>query len=113
MLLLIPYVIFSFVAVLLHINDFAFDSVQLTGKNGIFKLSPQLAYLLYYETEFKSSCFERVFSIFFIFFKKFFHTAFFTRTHARFYIFCMRFVKRKAGVEVLEKRGVVFFEKII
>jgi hypothetical protein len=43
----------------------ALKSVQLTGKNGFFKPLSQLAYLLYYETKFKSSCFARVFSNFF------------------------------------------------
>lgn len=65
MLLLIPCV-FSFVAYIL--SDVAFcalKSVQLTGKNGKFKRFPQLAYLLYYETKFKSSCFAPTFSIFF------------------------------------------------
>ena len=39
--------------------------VQLTGKNRFFKGFLKLAYLLYYETKFKSSCFERDFSTFF------------------------------------------------
>ena len=47
-------------------------SLNLTGKSGVFKRFPQLAYLFYYEKKFKSSCFASSFSTFFIFFEFFF-----------------------------------------